>query len=666
MYRFFLFFLVFTRLEATPECSLMLDEQITTGFSYLNEGKWKEAEGVFKGLQSHDNPHIQNFGYLGMAKIAIHEKRYADAKMLLDNFDEKNLIPLELKQEWLLAKSYLALSQGQYETCFEWLKKADSQSPKTLLSAAKAYLSQAETTPYLQVRINALDLAESCLNTLNCQHKTSAYSLETAQFFVTKAKLLKSPASLLQATPYFDEAADDTTSEEKSKIQISKCEVLIQEGSLPSLELADNILEKLPTDLSEKSLLQSQILAKKGKLREAINLLKQKIFPSPLQEKQLFLIGTFFFEDQNYQEALLVFQELQKKYPNSSLVPEALYWSARGKELSGEFAKNYRSDYQNLYQNYPNHPLAAESYFNCYTPQDYLLGEKQAIKHLNAFHAKFPQSPLLLHASYYIGLDCLHDRQSLEGKWISRQNLIGAIEAFQNVETHFNQLQEIEDVSPLIALRDQAILERAKTNLKIAEQSKPAKKAIYLDYAEEVFSKLLSSLKQSGPIFEETLYFLALTQIQSEKYNQAHESLESLIHHYKDEQIEKAYYLSSALYQKGLLENGLKSIELLELALQAGTPDYLSNDEILNIMIAKAEVYRKAGRLDDAMLQLSEVVNYSTASSLRLKAMFLRAEIYAEQGRKLLAQKQLESIALKGGDWAIKAKEQLDKHHGYD
>lgn len=670
LYQIFLFFLVvFARLEATPDNSLMLDEQIATGFAYFNAGKWKEAEGIFKGLQASDNPYIRNFGNLGMAKLAINEKRFADAKTLLDKLEkpEEKLIPLELKQEWILTESNWYLSQGQYESCFEWLKKADRESPKTLLSTAKAYVSRAETTPYFSARLKALDLAETCLDELNRKHKTSAHSLETAQFFVTKARLLKSSTPLLQAAPYFDEAANDTTAEEKIKIQISKCEVLIQEGSLSSLELAGKLLEQISSDRPEKTLLQSEILAKKGSFSEAISLLKQNQLPSPFHEKQLFLTGTFFYEEKNYPESIIFFQELQKNYPDSSLVPEALYWTARGKEANGEPAKNYRVDYQNLYLRFPNHPLASESYFNCFTPQDYLLGEKEALKHLNAFQSKFPKSPLLLHASYYIGLDCLHDRRSYEGKWISRQNLIGAIEAFQNVETHFNELQNIQEVSHLRAIRDQAILERAKTNLKIAELSKPAKKAIYLDYAEEVFSKLQSSLEepQSGSIYEETLYFLALTQIQSGKSEQALKTLDSLIQHYKDKNIENAYYLSSALYQKGMLKTGSEALELFSRALQAGK-DYLSSDEILNMMIAKAEVYRKAGLLDDAMLQLSEVVNYSTASSLRLKAMFLRAEIYTEQGRKPLAQKQLESIALKGGDWAIKAKEQLDRHHGYE
>lgn len=628
MYRFFLFFLVFTRLEAASDNSLMLDEQIATGFAYFNEGKWKAAKQLFQALQSHDNPHIQNFGNLGLAKVAIHENRFEDAKNLLKKTNIEDLIPLELRQEWILAESDLALNQGQYEACFACLKKADPKSPKTLLSTAKAYMSQAESTPHLQDRLKALNQAETCLNELKCTHNKTVDSLETA-------------------------------------LQISKCEGLIQENSISGTELASYILKQIPETHVEKALLQSQILAKKGQFPEAIYLLEQLQIPPSLHEKQQFLIGTFLYEEKKYPEALSIFQDLKQKYPESSLAPETLYWIARGKEAKGEPVAEYRPDYQNLYQNFPNHPLAEEAYFNCYSPQDYLLGDKPAIKHLNAFQGKFPRSPLLLHASYYIGLDCLHDRRSFEGKWISRQNLIGAIEAFQNVETLFNKLQITQEVSHLIPIRDQAILERAKTNLKVAALSKSAKKAIYLDYAEEVFSDLQSTLNdESGPIYQETLYFLALTQIQSDKSRHALQTLETLIQSYKDKKIENAYYLASALYQKGLLENG--PVELFDQALQAGKPTYLSNDDILNIMIAKAEVYRKEGKLDAAMLQLSEVVNYSTASSLRLKAMFLRAEIYIEQGRKPLAQKQLESIALKGGDWAIKAKEQLDKYHGYE
>ena len=52
-------------------------------------------------------------------------------------------------------------------------------------------------------------------------------------------------------------------------------------------------------------------------------------------------------------------------------------------------------------------------------------------------------------------------------------------------------------------------------------------------------------------------------------------------------------------------------------------------------------------------------------SPLRIKAMFLRAEIYELQGRPELAIKQLEAAARKGGEWAQKAQEKLEQVYGY-
>ena len=65
------------------------------------------------------------------------------------------------------------------------------------------------------------------------------------------------------------------------------------------------------------------------------------------------------------------------------------------------------------------------------------------------------------------------------------------------------------------------------------------------------------------------------------------------------------------------------------------------------------------------MLLLSRVINDDVISPLRIKAMFLRAEIYEMQGRPELAIKQLEAAARKGGEWAQKAQEKLEKTYGY-
>ena len=71
------------------------------------------------------------------------------------------------------------------------------------------------------------------------------------------------------------------------------------------------------------------------------------------------------------------------------------------------------------------------------------------------------------------------------------------------------------------------------------------------------------------------------------------------------------------------------------------------------------------GELDEAMILLSKVINDDTISSLRLKAMFIRAEIYEQQGRQELAIKQLEATSKKGGEWALKAKEKLVCDYGF-
>ena len=62
---------------------------------------------------------------------------------------------------------------------------------------------------------------------------------------------------------------------------------------------------------------------------------------------------------------------------------------------------------------------------------------------------------------------------------------------------------------------------------------------------------------------------------------------------------------------------------------------------------------------------LSQVINEDAVSGLRLKAMYLRAEIYEEQGREELALKQLEALAKKGGEWSLKAKEKLEKDYRF-
>ena len=150
--------------------------------------------------------------------------------------------------------------------------------------------------------------------------------------------------------------------------------------------------------------------------------------------------------------------------------------------------------------------------------------------------------------------------------------------------------------------------------------------------------------------------------------NQAEETLTKLCEKYDALEIKSSYYLSRALYQLGNLASRRgeykQAIALFDRAMQVGNA--LSTDEILTLMIDKSQALRSLGEFDQAMLTLSFVINYHAVSALRLKAMLLRAEIYHAQGRVTLARKQLESLALKGGEWALRAKEKLAQEYAYE
>lgn len=91
----------------------------------------------------------------------------------------------------------------------------------------------------------------------------------------------------------------------------------------------------------------------------------------------------------------------------------------------------------------------------------------------------------------------------------------------------------------------------------------------------------------------------------------------------------------------------------------------LSPSEKLDLWIQQSICHQELNQLDNAMLLLSKVINDDVISPLRIKAMFLRAEIYELQGRPELAVKQLEAAARKGGEWAQKSQEKLEKVYGY-
>lgn len=221
-------------------------------------------------------------------------------------------------------------------------------------------------------------------------------------------------------------------------------------------------------------------------------------------------------------------------------------------------------------------------------------------------------------------------------------------------------------------------------NLAISDESQGAKRQIYLEYAEEVFlglvrdfetlnhpyAKLLFDNDSYPALYEESTFWLAQTFVRAQNDEAARNIFTKMLERYHAAKVTKGYYLSRVWYELGKIALRRKEYAL---ALQsfkhaedtAKGNQVLSTDQRLDLWIQQSMSYRGLNQFDNAILILSKVVNDDAISALRLKAMYLRAETYEQQGRPELARKQLESMVKKGGIWALKAQEKLGTDYGY-
>jgi tetratricopeptide (TPR) repeat protein len=409
------------------------------------------------------------------------------------------------------------------------------------------------------------------------------------------------------------------------------------------------------------------------------------IFPeTTFGDQALNYLAALHYKNENYKKAEEIYLQLIQTFPDSSLAAEAMLWSAYCADKLQKDAKVGQERRRYTYEKFPNSPAAAEAFFTYYTYPDYLQGDRQAIKHLQSFNENYRDSLFLIDAHYLIGLDYKRDRKTPEGRWIRKKSLTDAIDSFQKVELLFEELAEKKLISEdkldyYTAMRYRATLERAIINLKIAEEAQGAKKQIYLDYAEGVFKNLANELKDKANPFvkrlfkesdnpvieEENAFWMAHTYVKGGKDEQADHIFSEVIEKYKQTPSAKGYFLARAFEEKGLialrqLDYG-KALILLKKAEEASKGNLFSTDQRLELLIQQSICYRGLGQYDDAILVLSKAINDDAISGFRIKAMYLRAEIYELQHRPELARKQLESMVKKGGYWAKKAQEKLDK-----
>lgn len=293
--------------------------------------------------------------------------------------------------------------------------------------------------------------------------------------------------------------------------------------------------------------------------------------------------------------------------------------------------------------------------FELYTFQDYMMGDKAALSHLKEFVKTYKSSEYAIAGWYLIGLDLKKERKPEGKRRVHHKNLEQALLAFSESEKVYENISP-SSLQPEAAywqtLYEKVKLERAKTVLEIAEQGNPSKKHIFLNYAAQILTSL------SSP---EALLLLIQVQVKDGDLPSAFGHIESLEKELRQNSLGKELLLARLLIEKGKIlfyqkepTSALKAFTDAE----KKAPLYaLSADEQLQLSISKALCYKDLKEVDSAMLLLSDVINSDFVSSLRIKAMYMRALIYESQGRPELARRQFETTFLKGGEWAEKTKE---------
>lgn len=376
--------------------------------------------------------------------------------------------------------------------------------------------------------------------------------------------------------------------------------------------------------------------------------------------KSLHLLGTLYYQNKDYARAENIFLELALLKPTPENAGEAWYWAAESAEkLNAPKAKvqQYR---KKVYEQFPQSAFADEAYFRFFTYQEYLNGRSTAMEHLQNFSKNFPKSPIQMTAYYLIGLQALQKKE-----------IPSALEAFQQSANIYTQTtiphQKIEYYA---SVRYRALLEKALTLQSQTQNYAESEQILSLLHQElENPNNAIHSSKEHRKMEEECAFHLTSCYLIMNREKEAHTTLSKALEKYRREKITRGYHLSRAWYQNSILAMNQGDFHLalqsLKYAEDAAKGKVLNTDELLDLWIQQSLCHQHQDHMDEAMLILSKVINYDAVSSERLKAMFLRAEIYEKQGRFELARRQLEATAKKGGPWAMRAKTKLEENYVY-
>ncbi|MCH9633553.1 MAG: Cell division coordinator CpoB [Chlamydiae bacterium] len=436
-----------------------------------------------------------------------------------------------------------------------------------------------------------------------------------------------------------------------------------------------------------KALLASKLMLldnENSYLEEGIHALDRILLneaQTELAEQALYLMGTLHYQNKDYSQARHTFLKLIEGYPLSKWTGDAWYWAAECHDLQSHdpnISKAYR---KKVFENHPNSAHAAESYFYYFPFESYLSGDVQAMEHLENMENKFKDSPLIVVSYYLRGIQKSKDHYTDLGKLVAFKDDSSALSLFEQAKETFLNAYIKGDISSesqpyLSEIYHRSQLASAQTLLSLSEKELGELRYVQVEQAIEIYKLIIEQFEsKENPlvkelycqcnypeILEEAEFGLAMALIRQSQLSEGEDLLHKIIKQHQEAKMDKNYYCSRAWYELSLIAMARESYEdALNLLVksQRAVDNRVTIDQKIELCIQESLCYRFLNKLDLAMLTLSKIINEEEDSELKIKAMYLRAEIYEIQGKTGLAQKQLESAAKKGGGWAKMSQDRL-------
>jgi tetratricopeptide (TPR) repeat protein len=365
--------------------------------------------------------------------------------------------------------------------------------------------------------------------------------------------------------------------------------------------------------------------------------------------------------------------------------PNVFYRLAELYDTTFKNEEQARSMRKQLFTQYPHLKLAEDAAFRLFAEKDYQLATASAISHLQEITTLYPNSPYSIAAHFYIGNFFKQEGvKNPESKTTQNTTFLqNAALRYQACDRLFEKLFSSNRIPHSLLERCHEIqIESllAQSDLAFSNHESCGKEALEkvreltAPYAERPDLHSLSPHEaRLLKAYQEANLLLAKAYEAENNEREARKQLEFCVQwHTLHNKTSK--YLAKALLELAKKEQKMNHFEeAIALFSQAEEVDEklktenqkeLLRELLLEIKIAKSECLIEMEKLDEAMTLASEVINSDTASSLRIKAMLLRADIYELQHRKDLAIKQLEAASQKNSPWAATAKQKLKDLYG--